>query len=190
MQPTFGHFATRSVLLSMLIFAAPVRAQDYDWKAEYKADQAAFNRWMTLSKISGTQPRRKDLPPREENITDEEVRAIEAVMAPILPGALVNIGTVVEGCPCQDGPDCSDQVWVVAHRPDRTVGIMLSRIKGRWVIGPLQAWWLEFEPIRPPMPQPTNGQRSWHALPPYTAQQQAVIGAYPACANERLVLTP
>ncbi|MEO0423599.1 MAG: hypothetical protein AAF184_14775 [Pseudomonadota bacterium] len=82
---------------------------------------------------------------REENISDEEVREIRAVMLSHFPGAIVNIGAVTEGCHCADGPACENQVWVVADRNQVSNGLRLSRIGGVWLIGPVQEWWLEYE---------------------------------------------
>jgi hypothetical protein len=94
------------------------------------------------------QPRRRDTPVRAENIRDGEVREIQLVTSPVLPGAIINISTVVVGCPCEDGATCTDQVWVLAHRPDKTLGLLLSKINNRWTVGPVQRWWLEYEKLQ------------------------------------------
>ena len=65
----------------------------------------------------------------------------------VLPHAFVSIGTVVTGCPCEDGAMCTDQVWVMAADKKRAVGLLLSRIDGRWEIGPVQRWWLRREAL-------------------------------------------
>ena len=97
--------------------------------------------------ISRTRPRRLDEPLREDNISDEEVREIEAATSEIFPGALVNISGVTAGCPCQDGPACDSQVWAVAYRGDQSDGLLLSRIEGQWIIGPVQRWWHQYEKL-------------------------------------------
>lgn len=94
------------------------------------------------SQIWKTRPVRRDLPLRQENITDNEVREIEAVMQEMFPGSVVYISAVTTGCPCEDGPDCTDQVWSVAFRDGVNSELALSRIDGEWQIGPLQDWWL------------------------------------------------
>ena len=43
---------------------------------------------------------------------------------------IVNISGVVEGCPCEDGSTCTDQVWILASRPNQTVGLLLSKVGG------------------------------------------------------------
>ena len=89
-----------------------------------------------------TRPVRRDLPLRAENISDREVTEIETVMKKLYPGSIVYISAVTTGCPCEDGPDCTDQVWSVAGRKARMSGIALSRIEDKWQVGPLQSWWL------------------------------------------------
>lgn len=90
-------------------------------------------------------PSRRDAPARPLNITDVEVREIQAAALDVLPRAIVNIGTVTTGCKCEDGAGCTDQVWIVATDSRRTKGLQLSRILGRWTIGPVQQWWLRYE---------------------------------------------
>lgn len=79
---------------------------------------------------------------REENISDNEVREIRAVMLSHFPGAILNIAGVTTGCPCADGATCEYQVWVVAHQAGQANGLQLSKIDGHWTVGPVQAWWL------------------------------------------------
>jgi hypothetical protein len=93
-------------------------------------------------------PTRRDSPLRYENIGDTEVAEIRRVAANVVPRAIVNISGVVEGCPCEDGPACSEQVWILAYRSDKTVGLLLSRIKDEWTIGPVQQWWLDYEDLQ------------------------------------------
>jgi len=98
-------------------------------------------------RIEATRPYPRVTPSRPENIRDEEVREIQRVIAEILPDTIVNSSTVVTGCTCEDGPTCSDQVWVIAYRPGRSKGVLLSRINGAWRVGPVQHWWLEYEKL-------------------------------------------
>ena len=101
-----------------------------------------------LRKIHSTRPVRLDGPLRIENISDIEVRQIESVMQERFPGAIVNIGGVTSGCPCEDGDSCDAQVWVVASYLNRSNGLMLSNIDDEWRIGPLQGWWLRYDSLR------------------------------------------
>lgn len=113
--------------------------------AERKAER------KRLQRIHRSRPVRLDEPLREVNISDEEVREIEAVMSKYFPGAIVNIAGVTVGCSCEDRPGCVSQVWVVAHRANRSNGLMLSQIYGNWMIGPVQKWWLRYDRLRSQM---------------------------------------
>ena len=129
------------IALPILLYSISSSAQDNDRSAR-SAERDRI--WQ----IYRTRPVRLDGPLREENISDEEVREIEAVMNEQFPGAIVNIGGVTAGCPCEDGGSCDSQVWVVAHRADRSNGLMLSRIGDHWTIGPLQKWWRRYDRLR------------------------------------------
>lgn len=120
-------------------------------------------------------PVRRDGPLREINVSDEEVREIQSIALAVFPGAIVNISGVVAGCPCEDGPACSDQVWVVAHRPGHNQGLELSRVNGHWEIGPVQQWWLNFEELQ-----------VVRASSPDTYNQalQNLNDRYPACTDK------
>ncbi len=122
------------IALPILLYSTSNSAQDNDKSARL----AEHDR---IRQIYRSRPVRLDGPLREENISDEEVREIEAVMTEYFPGAIVNIGGVTAGCPCEDGVSCDSQVWVVAHRANRSNGLMLSRIEDHWTVGPLQKWW-------------------------------------------------
>ena len=82
---------------------------------------------------------------RAENVSDDEIREIQAATITIYPGAIANVSGVTAGCPCEEGPMCDSQVWILAHRDSRYNGLMLSRISNKWVVGPLQIWWFEYD---------------------------------------------
>lgn len=128
---------------------------------------------------------RRDHPLRADNINDEEVREIEAVMLARHPGAVVNIGAVVNHCPCENGPACSEQVWVVAYRPEASLGLQLSRLDGRWQVGPLQRWWLRFDEFQQrPFPTGRSGDPELQAqLDAYLAEQTALYDSFPNCVG-------
>ena len=94
-----------------------------------------------------TRPARRDTPLREENISDLEVVEIEAEMRSMYPGSIVYISAVTTGCPCEDGPECTDLVWSVATLGDMSRGLALSNIAGKWQVGPLQQWWLDYDEL-------------------------------------------
>jgi len=117
------------------------------------------------------QPYRREEPVREDNIRDREVEEIKLALADVMPGAIVNIGTVVTGCPCEDGSSCSDQVWTVAHRPGESIGVLLSKINGHWTIGPVQRWWWEYKDLL--------ARREW-----LTTNWAALMERFPACNSD------
>ncbi len=126
-----------------------------------------------------TMPARREGPLRADNITDEEVREIQGVMASLAPGAIVNISGVVTGCPCEDGGGCTDQVWVVAYRPERSRGLQLSRISGHWSVGPVQQWWLDYARLQTQRPDASDRQ----AWSDYLAAQEKLEQRYPTCGK-------
>src|ERR1043165_9489862 len=93
-------------------------------------------------------PRRRDTPLRELNITDNEVREIQDIAGKYAMQTMLNISPVVHGCPCEEGPLCTDQVYVVATLPEKTVGLQLSRVRNAWVLGTVQQWWLRYDALR------------------------------------------
>ena len=125
------------------------------------------------------QPRRKDGPLREVNLSDQETREIQAAALDVVPGSLLNISGAVAGCPCEEGPACSDQVWVVAHRPGHTQGLELSRIDGHWMIGVVQQWYLNLEQIQ-----------SMRRTEAYGKALQSLNDSFPICPNKPPALIP
>lgn len=119
---------------------------DEDDAAERKR-QYALQRERT-KRIWKSRPRRLEGPLRTENISDEEVREVQAVTAEVFPGAIVNISGVTDGCPCEDGPRCDSQVWIVAYRDNKNHGLMLSRVDDEWTIGLTQRWRLQYYHLR------------------------------------------
>ena len=107
------------------------------WDANRKRYAAIWERALELS------PGRRDTPLRDLNITDGEVREVQAIAVRYLPRALVNISPVVGECPCEEGPACTAQVYVLATAKDQTSGLQLSRMKEVWDVGVVQKWWLK-----------------------------------------------
>lgn len=92
-------------------------------------------------------PKRRDEPLRYLNISDYEVREIQEVAEKYLPKVLLNISPVVTGCPCEEGPQCTDQVYIVAQTSQDSRGLQLSRVKNAWVVGAVQQWYLKYEEL-------------------------------------------
>ena len=93
-------------------------------------------------------PKRRDEPLRYLNISDNEVREIQLVAEKYLPKVLLNISPVVTGCPCEEGPQCTDQVYIVAETAVSSKGLQLSRVRNAWVVGSVQQWYLRYEELR------------------------------------------
>ena len=93
-------------------------------------------------------PRRRDEPLRYLNISDFEVREIQEVAEKYLPKVLLNISPVVTGCPCEEGPQCTDQVYIVAQTSQDSRGLQLSHVRNSWVVGTVQQWYLKHEELQ------------------------------------------
>ena len=106
-------------------------------------------RWEREDYILSMRPHRLDAPLRDPNVTDEEVREIQSASSEVLTKVIVNISGVTAGCRCEDGPQCTAQAWVTAFRNGRDEGLQLSMIGGRWVIGPVQRWWIRYDAFEP-----------------------------------------
>jgi hypothetical protein len=133
--------------------------------------------------IGSTRPKRNEAHLRAENITDEEVRELQGAARSVLPEAIVNIAGVTSDCPCEDGPDCSAQVWVVAYDPKKTVGLMFSKIDGHWGIGPVQNWWLRYDAHWAKRPSWQNNVKgvAW------SEEQEALYASFPSCGAQQRV---
>lgn len=93
------------------------------------------------------QPARRDTPLRELNISDDEIREVETIAQSYLPRSMVNISPVVTDCPCEEGPTCTAQVYVIAQTKDKTRGLQLSRMNDRWGVSLVQQWYLRREAL-------------------------------------------
>lgn len=135
------------VIPSLLAFAAlaeepvtpkRVRSPDFGEMQKVRALELRAN---------ALRPRRRDTPLRELNLTDGEVREIQAVASRYAMNSMLNISPVIAGCACEEGPLCTDQVYVVATTADQTTGLQLSRLRNAWTVGPVQAWWFRFDEL-------------------------------------------
>ena len=171
---------TRAVVLgwaAVLAFAgaAPAPAADdfdFDWK-EYQ--RRARITMKVRDRAQELYPRRRDEPLREANITDNEIREIEALVESHLPRAIVNIGPVVTGCPCEEGSQCTDQVWLQANTARESVGMLLSRSRNRWDLSTVQKWWLRrwaLEREESELDWRERGEREW-----------ALVQDFPVCTE-------
>ena len=115
---------------------------------------------------------------REQNISDIEVREIQAAATNVLPKAIVSIGAVIVGCPCEDGGACTDQVWVVASRPTRMTGLLFSRIGGHWEVGPVQRWQLAYDDL-------WRHRREFSKQSDFLNAERTLLDHFPACVGAK-----
>jgi hypothetical protein len=131
--------------------------------------------WKLLDQARRIKPRQPSGHARELNINDIEVRELQTVAAKVLPKAIVNIGPVSTGCACEDGPNCTDQVWVVASTSSETKGLLFSRINGTWQLGPVQKWWVEYEKLN-------DSRRSFAKPSEFYEAQRLLLEKMPLCS--------
>jgi len=138
-----------------------------NWQRERDLDRRIFRSAPTLSY-------RVNAPLRKININDEEVRQIEATVHELRPGAIVLISGVAEGCPCEDGPGCSAQVWTAIDRSEGIRSLELSDINDHWVIGPVQQWFLESAQLE---------RSKFPTYAEYNAARATLNNRYPTCST-------
>jgi hypothetical protein len=142
------------------MFATGVHPQSADRKPltpqQYRVMMDDLEYWQQQSKryagiwqrARELYPGRRDTPLRDLNISDGEVREVQAIAARYLPRALVNISPVVTECPCEEGPNCTAQVYVIATGKGQTSGLQMSRTKEAWDVSVVQKWWLKRSAIQ------------------------------------------
>jgi hypothetical protein len=164
------------LLLSALACTMAIgQSADEQRRAAYRAKMERI--FAIDRRITQTQPMRREYPARAENIRDEEVGEIQGVALQAMPGAIVNIATVVTGCPCEEGASCTDQVWIVAYQPQKTLGILLSKIASHWQVGAVQHWWFEYENL-----QLQRG--SFRSLSDFYAARDELTEKFPTCKEK------
>jgi tetratricopeptide (TPR) repeat protein len=127
-------------------------------------------------RIWETEPRHRDSPLRYANISDNEVREIQDAVASRRPFDFVSIGGVVTGCPAEDGPGCTDQVWVELRRQGKNGGLLLSKVSNQWVIGLIQRWHLCNEDLE-------ARRANFPSYDAYLAARDALVKAFPLCVK-------
>ncbi len=140
-----------------------------------------LRKYSLIQRAHELRPRRRDEPLRYENITDIEVLEIQTVAAKVVPKAIVNISPVVTGCPCEEGPQCTDQVYIVASNPIDSVGLQLSRVKNLWQVGVMQRWWIRYDALRA-----RRAEMDWRA---YEASEAELLRELPECVGELVPAT-
>jgi len=113
------------MVMSFCLLFAPAQPQAAEDTGKPVAAEPTYRQWSRARQL---RPRRPTDPLREANIADEEVRQIEGAARAVFPTAMVNISGVTTGYPCEDGPGCTDQVWVVAWQSEESRGLMRERM--------------------------------------------------------------
>jgi len=99
---------------------------------------------------------------RYVGISDNEVREIQGVLAVVAPGATVYIGGVSDRCICEDGPLCTNNVDTTIWNGTTHRAIRLSRIDGKWRVGPLMQWELEDGALRAKFFSASRASGQWN----------------------------
>ena len=140
-----------------------------------------MRRLSLVQRAHELRPRRRDEPLRYLNITDNEIREIQHVAAKHIPKSIVNISPVVTGCPCEEGPQCTDQVFIIASAGEKSSGLQLSRIKNAWTVGIVQQWWLQYDALRA-----RRDTMNWRA---YEASEAELLRELPQCVGDLVPAT-
>ncbi len=132
-----------------LALAAVAGAQEPLTRAQ-RMERAAINARQDAiaDRAHELRPRRRDEPLRYVNLSDNEMREIQQVAEKHLAKTMLNISPVIEGCACEEGPLCTDQVYVVTYVADKAKGLQLSRVKNVWQIGVVQQWWTRYDALQ------------------------------------------
>ena len=169
-----------SFLFTALVFAIATAASgQIPTPAAQRGDayRAQVKKFMEVEKRAWElRPRRRDEPLREINISDNEVREIQRVAADFLPKVLLNISPVVAGCACEEGPQCTDQVYIVAETGQTSKGLQLSRIKNSWTVGNVQQWWFKYDELN------TKANKKDYLA--YIEALNALYREFPGCVGE------
>ena len=147
-----------------------------DW--EYWRQQDDRYRFIEM-RAKALYPGRRDTPLRDLNISDNEIREVEAIARKYLPQSFVNISPVVGECPCEEGPTCTAQVYVVATTAKSSRGLQLSRLNDRWNVSRVQQWWHRREAI---VAQNTGDALRDHYL--YDKAVNELYEEFPLCVGQ------
>ena len=167
-------------LVAGLALAMAAGAQDVKRRFDYQEywRRQEF-RAKVLARANELRPKRRDAPMRYLNISDNEMREMQLVVATYLPRALVNVSPVVTGCSCEEGPSCTDEVYIIANASSTAVGLQLVRIKNVWSVGAVQKWWLKRESLEARMEHMTDEESE--------AAVWALVNEFPSCLSQTLV---
>ena len=148
-------------------------AEMAQWQSEWRRTDHVSKRAQALK------PAYRSEPLRYLNISDEEVRQVELISVKYLPRNLMNISPVVTNCPCEEGPNCTAQVYVVAATGENAKGLQLSRLKDQWMVGVVQQWWFRRDALHAPAPSAPFAEHYR-----YARALHELYSEFPVCAKE------
>ena len=163
--------------LAVTASAQTTRSRFEDYWARYQENQAL--RVRVYARANELRPRRRDAPMRYVGISDNEMREIQQVALEYVPRALVNFSPIVTGCPCEEGPQCKDQIYILANRGQTTVGLELVRIEDTWKVGSVQTWWLKRDRL--------SARRRTLTEEQYDAAELELLRQFPACLAQSAI---
>jgi hypothetical protein len=168
-----AHMGRISILMMALAVSMVADAQERRPVSRYDE----FRKILAMERrVEELRPRRRDTPLRYLNISDDEVREIQVVAAKHLPKVLLNISPVVADCPCEEGPQCTDQVYILAESGQASKGLQLSRIKNSWIVGNVQQWWFRFDELR--------ARANKMDFDAYWSAKNELLREFPACVGQ------
>ena len=166
-----------SILAMALLVAAAASGQAPMTRAEWAAYRLQATKRMHIEdRAYELRPRRRDEPLRYLNISDNEVREIQIMAEKYLPKVLLNISPVVTGCPCEEGPQCTDQVYIVAETAQSSKGLQMSRVRNAWVVGSVQQWWLKHDELTA-----QDGKMNYEK---YESAMNELVRDFPMCVGD------
>jgi hypothetical protein len=169
-----------SWVLASFAFTAAAGGQSVPRQIDVSQLQADIEfRRDIFQRAEAVRPTRRDGPLRYLNISDNEVREIQLEAQKFVPRSLVNISPVVTGCPCEEGPMCTDQVHIVANAGDKTFSMQLSRVRNSWQVSTVQKWWWTYQRLKARRPK-----MDWLD---YEQALTALAAEFPVCSD---ALTP
>lgn len=160
-----------------LILAMPAGSQERRTPAQIKELLAQSERQYKIeTRAWELRPRRRDEPLRYVNLSDYEMREIQDIAQKHLAKTMLNVSPVVEGCACEEGPMCTDQVYVITYVSGRAKGLQLSRVKGVWQIGVVQQWWHKYDELLVREPN----MNLWE----FRSAESELFREFPSCVGE------
>lgn len=168
----------RQLVLLLSFIAIPALGDEPQKPAPSQYDRALEHARMVdiHYRAERLRPHRRDEPLRDLNLTDNEVREIQEVAKKYAMDTMLNISPVIAGCPCEEGPLCTDQVYIVSVRPDQTLGMELSRVRNAWVVGTVQRWWFQYAAL--------ESRSSKMDYREYESAWQLLLREFPMCVDK------